>query len=141
MEEFANIIGLSKRWLQYVKSGTYDFDHASIDKACKFFNIDFINLTTLKLKSSYRSSLQKHHKSNLEYSKILSEAPSISYAIEFILIKDNEFIESDGTEIRKIRKILEKYDLTYKSSSLSNELQKSPFIILKKHPKKAKWAT
>lgn len=58
------------------------------------------------------------------------------YAIEFVLNKDNEFIESDRTEIRNIRKILEKYGLTYKSSSLSNELQKSPFIIYEKHPNK-----
>jgi hypothetical protein len=138
LEEFANIVGLSKRWLQYVKSGTYDFDLTSIDKVCMFFNIDFINLTTtkLKLKSNYRSLLQKHHKNNLEYSKILSEPPSISYVIEFILIKDNEFVESDGMEIRNIRKILDKYGLVYKSSSVSNELQKSKFIKFEKHPKK-----
>lgn len=139
LEHFANVIGLSKRWVQYIKSGTYDFDIESINNACKFFDVDFTKITTAKLKPrlNYRSWLQKQHKFNLEYSKILSEAPSIPYAIEFILIKDSEFIEEDGLEIKSIREIFKKYDLVYASSSLSNELQKSNFIKFSKHPKKA----
>lgn len=138
LEKTANIIDVSKRWLQYVKKKTHDFDIPTIEKFCAFFNVDFITLTTskLNLKPDYRSLLQKHHKSNLEYNKILSETPSIPYAIEFILTTDVNFIKSEGMEIKEIRNILEKHNLSYNGSSLSNELRKSEFIEYWDHPTK-----
>lgn len=138
LEEFGNIIGLSKRWVQYVKEGKYDFDIPSIEKASNFFNVPFIKLTTTIVTPSfgYRKMLEAYHKNNTEYSKILSEPPSIPYLIEFILMKDSEFTTRTEMEIRDIRKIIGKYDLDYKGSSLSTELQKSDFVEFWPHPTK-----
>lgn len=101
-----------------------------------FFNVDFTRLTTAQSKpaANYRNILQKHHKTNPEYGKSLSENPSIPYAIEFILTKDNEFVNSDEMEIKEVKRLLEKYDLVYDGSSLSTELQKSDFIQFRPHP-------
>lgn len=138
LEEFGNIIGVSKRWIQYLKKGTYDFDISAIEKASIFFNIPFGKLTTTSLvpTDDYRRSLQLHHKNNIEYSKILSENPSIPYVIEFILLRDNEFNNKSNMEIKDVRKILKNYNLIYKGSSLSTELQKSAFVECKPHPTK-----
>ncbi|WP_313419891.1 helix-turn-helix domain-containing protein [Sphingobacterium multivorum] len=138
LEEFGNIMGLSKRWIQYLKEGKYDFDIPSIEKASSFFNVPFTKLTTTIVKPSfgYRKMLESYHKNNIEYSKILSEPPSIPYLIEFILMRDPDFTTRTEMEIKDIRKIISKYDLTYKGSSLSTELQKSDFVEFWPHPTK-----
>lgn len=138
LEEFGNIIGVSKRWVQYLKKGTYDFDISAIEKASIFFNVAFAKLTTAVIvpPDNYRKTLQLHHKNNTEYSKILSENPSIPYLIEFILMKDEEFTTNQKMEIKDIRRILKRYDLVYDGSSLSTELQKSEFIKCWPHPTK-----
>lgn len=140
LEEFANIIEVSKRWVQYVKQGTYAFDISSIEKASIFFNVDFTKLTTTKIKpaANYRSILQKHHKNNLQYNKLLFENPSIPYAIEFILSEDEDFINGNEMEIKDIKEILKKNGLIYDGSSLSTELQKSEKIQHWPHPTKKK---
>ncbi|MBD1433527.1 helix-turn-helix transcriptional regulator [Sphingobacterium sp. DN00404] len=130
LEEFGNIIGVSKRWMQYLKKGRYDFDISAIEKASIFFNVSFGRLTTTLIAppDDYRRTLQLHHKNNTEYSKILSENPSIPYTIEFILMKDSEFTTNPNMEIKDVRRILKNYNLVYKGSSLSTELQKSEFV-------------
>ena len=138
LEEFGNIIGVSKRWVQYLKKSVYDFDISAIEKACTFFNIAFTKLTTTIItpQENYRKTLQLYHKKNTEYNKILSENPSIPYLIKFILLKDEEFITSLEMEIKDIKRIIKKYDLVYDGSSLSTELQKSEFIEHWPHPTK-----
>src|SRR5690606_20913244 len=108
LEEFGNIIGVSKRWVQYLKKSTYDFDISAIERASIFFNVAFAKLTTALIipPNNYRKTLQLHHKNNTEYSKILSENPSIPYLIEFILMKDGEFTTTPKMEIKDIRQIL-----------------------------------
>jgi len=138
LEAFGNIIGVSKRWVHYLKKGTYKFDLAGIEKACEFFNIQFTKLTTRSIipPDNYRISLQSYHKRNPEYSKILTENPSISYIIEFVLLKDKTFLSQKEMEIKDVKRILLKYNLVYKGSSLSTEFQKSEFIEHWPHPTK-----
>ncbi|MBD1427705.1 hypothetical protein [Sphingobacterium arenae] len=66
----------------------------------------------------------------------MSENPSIPYVIEFILLKDKEFTNNSNMEIKDVRRILKDYNLIYKGSSLSTELQKSGFVECKQHPTK-----
>ncbi len=131
LEQFANIIGVSRRWLLYIKSGKYEFDLTSIERASLFFNFSFSDLTTKTVvpKNNLRSVLAKQHKANPEFKKILEDIPSIPYAIQFVLILDKDFASGETFEIKEIRRILNKYNMEYKSSSLSVELRKSPHII------------
>lgn len=140
LESFGNIIGVSKRWIHYLKKGTYQFDLVGIEKSSEFFNIPFTKLTTTSIvpPNNYRISLQKHHKKNPEYSKILLENPSIPYIIEFVLLIDETFISQKELEIKDVKRILLKYNLIYKGSSLSTEFQKSNFIEHWSHPTKKK---
>lgn len=138
LEEFGNIIGVSKRWIQYLKKGIYDLDISGIEKASIFFNVPFSRITTTAIAPSphYRKNLQLHHKTNSEYNKILSQNPSIPYLIEFILLNDVDFVSLPEMEIKDVKKILKKYNLNYKGSSLSVEFQKSEFIKHWPHPTK-----
>jgi len=51
-EQFANFLGISLRWLGYLKSGKYDFKIDEIEKASLFFNLPFNTLTSKNLRVS-----------------------------------------------------------------------------------------
>ncbi|AMP99821.1 hypothetical protein AY601_2947 [Pedobacter cryoconitis] len=136
-ENFANIIGISLRKFQYIKAKKFEFTIKDIEKACTFFKIPFDKITTtsIVLLNNYRESLLDYHIDKLEFKKILQDKPSISFAIEFILIHDSSFLDIK-LEIKNIKAILDKYGYSYTSSSLTNELKKSKFINFEPHPLK-----
>ncbi|MBE8720857.1 hypothetical protein [Sphingobacterium pedocola] len=132
IEVFANILEVSKRWLEYIFSGekNYAFTPHTVQKACEFFVADFRKFTT-ELQAApedLREMLKKKHKRNVEYTKILSDAPSVPFIIDNILIKDDEFITSNGLELKFIKKIIWRYYPGLKLTNLSSDLQKSDFI-------------
>src|SRR5690606_1972008 len=138
LENFANILEISIRWLKDIKSSNYIFDIESIKKASEFFNISFKKITTEKIHvpEDLRIILQKRHAKNVEYNKILSDPPSVPFIIDNILVKDDEFIFSDGMELKFVKKIILRYYPGLKLTNLSNDLQKSASIKYWKHPTK-----
>lgn len=136
-EDFANIIGISIRKFKYIKAEEFSLTINDIEKASAFFKISFDKITTteISLNKNYRAILLDYHYSNLEYKKILQDKPSIPYAIEFILIASQEFLNKK-MEVKAIKAIIENNGYVYTSSSLTNELQKSEFIEFEPHPTK-----
>lgn len=140
IEVFANILDVSKRWLEYVFSDNdkYEFTPKTIQKACEFFLTDFRKFTTeiQPVPDDLRAILKKKHIRNIEYNKILSDAPSVPFIIDKILLKEEEFTMSDGMELKSIKKILWRYYPELKLTNLSGDLQKSVFIEHWPHPTK-----
>jgi transcriptional regulator with XRE-family HTH domain len=140
IEVFANVLDISKRWLEYIFSDNdkYEFTLKNIQKACEFFLTDFRRFTTelQPVPDDLRVILIKKHIRNIEYTKILSDAPSIPFIINKILAKDEEFATSEGVELKFIKKILWKYYPELKLTNLSNDLQKSDLIEYRPHPTK-----
>lgn len=140
IEEFANLIDVSKRWLEYIFSGreNYELSPTAVQKACDFFLKDFGKFTTelQPVAENLREILKKKHTNNPEYAKILSDAPSVPFIIDNILVKDDEFISSNGMELRFIKKIILRYYPGLKLTNLSSDLQKSHFIKHWPHPTK-----
>lgn len=140
IEVFANLLGISKRWLEYILAGekNYEFTPSTVQKACDFFITDFRKFTTelQMVPDNFREFLRKKHSRNSEYFKILSDAPSVPFIIDEILIKDNEFINSTGLELKNVKTIICKYYPNIKLTNLSQDLQKSIFIEFNAHPTK-----
>jgi len=140
IEVFANILGVSKRWLEYIFSGNenYEFTPNTVQKACEFFITDFRKFTTelQTVPEDLREILRKKHMGNVEYNKVLSDPPSVPFIIDNILVKDNEFILSNGLELKFIKKIIWRYYPGLKLTNLSSDLQKSVSIEYWLHPTK-----
>lgn len=140
IEVFANLLGVSKRWLEYLISENedYEFDPNVVQKACDFFNTDYGKFTTSiqKIPSDLRDLLQKKHARNPEYNKILSDAPSVQYIIENMVLKDDEFANAESVELKTIKRIIRKHYKELKLTNLSKDLQNSKFIKHWPHPTK-----
>ena len=141
MGAFANLLGISKRWLEYLfsENENYEFTPNTVQKACDFFITDFRKFTTELQEAPFdlREILKKKHAKNTEYSKILSDAPSVPFIIEKILVKDEEFVNSSRLELRFIKRIIWKYHPELMLTNLSSDLQKSEFVVCEPHPTKA----
>lgn len=137
-EQFANVLGISIRWLRYIKSGKYDFKIDEIETAAKFFNQPFAVLTTkrISIPRNLRDILLITYKKNQEYAKVLSDNPTIPYAIEFLLI-DHPNFQDKKMEIKEIRGIFSSKGWLFKGSSISNALkQMNKTIHTEPHPTK-----
>lgn len=141
VEVFANLLGVSKRWFEYVLAGEkkYEFTPSIVQKACDFFITDFRKFTTelQVVPENFRELLRKKHSRNSEYHKVLSDAPSVPFIIDEILVKDGEFINSTGLELKFIKRIIWKYYPHIKLTNLSVDLQKSKLLQHNPHPTKA----
>ncbi|MCA5005679.1 hypothetical protein [Sphingobacterium bovistauri] len=142
IEVFANVLDVSKRWLEYIlaEEKNYEFIANTVQKACDFFVVDFGKFTTelQTVPKDLRELLKIKHSRNSEYSKILSDTPSVPFIINEILINDLEFINSTELELRFVKKIIWKYYSEVKLSNLSADLQKSDLIEHWIHPTKKK---
>jgi transcriptional regulator with XRE-family HTH domain len=140
MEAFANLLDISKRWLEYVFSEkeNYEFDPNTVQKACDFFVADFRKFTTeiQAVPTDLRETLQKKHIKNLEFSKLLNDEPSLPFIIDNILVNDDEFARTAGIESKDIKEIIRKYYPKIELSNLSKTLQKSEYIHYQPHPTK-----
>lgn len=137
IEAFANILGISDRWIKYIQTNEkYVFDVEIVKKASAFFVVEYniISSTLLTPPNNLRQVLQKKHFKNLEYSKILNDTPSISFIIENVLLIDEDFKSSDGLELKYIKNIIKKYYPNMKLTTLSSELVKSTVIETTKSP-------
>lgn len=142
VEAFANILDISDRWFKLVNSprNNYVFDVDSIKKASYFFGVDFNKFTSVLLspQENLRESLQKLHSKNPEFSKILSDPPSLPFIVNNILIQDKEFKSSAGLELKDVKTIIKKYYPKINLSNLSKTLQNSDSVNHWSHPSKRK---
>jgi len=142
MDAFANLLDISKRWLEYIFSGkeNYEFDPNTVQKACDFFIADFGKFTTTLMNppKNLREILLKKHAKNTEYSKLLNDEPSLPFIIDNILVYDNKFAYTAGMESKDIKEIIRKYYPKIELSNLSKTLQKSEYIHYDPHPTKKK---
>lgn len=140
IEVFANILGVSKRWLEYILAGekNYEFTPSIVQKACDFFITDFRKFTTSlqDVPEDFRELLKMKHSRNSEYIKILLDPPSVPFIIDEILVKDTEFITSSGIELRFVKRIIWRYYPGLPLTNLSSDLQKSELISSSPHPTK-----
>ncbi|RQO77786.1 hypothetical protein DBR40_07365 [Pedobacter sp. KBW01] len=135
---FADLLDISPRQLKYIKNGNAEFSIDSINKACDFFKRSLlaINSNDIELDITFRSKLINIHKNNPEYFKFLSETPSITYAINFELLYNEEFIK-DGLEIKDIRRIFKAKGWDFTSSYTSLGINRNQDkILIKAHPAK-----
>lgn len=137
IENFANILGTSDRWIKYIQSKEkYVFDVEIVKKASAFFAVEYNKISSIVLTppNNLRQVLQKKHSKNPEYSKILNDTPSISFIIENILAIDEDFKNSNGLELKYVKNIIKKYFPNMKLTTLSSELQRSTVIETTKSP-------
>lgn len=137
IEDFANILGTSDRWIKYIQANEkYVFDVEIVKKASAFFIVEYniMSSTVLNPPNNLRQVLQKKHSKNPEYSKILNDIPSISFIIENILAIDEDFKNANGLELKYIKNIIKKYYPNMKLTTLSSELKKSTVIESSKSP-------
>lgn len=136
---FANLLFISEKQLRLIKGGKAEFKIDSINKACDFFKITFnsINNKEIDLDRTLRGKLTLQHKNNPEFSKILNDNPSITYAIDFELLENKDFI-SGWLEIKDIRKLFKQRGWIYSSSYTSLGINRAKDKIdIKMHPTKA----
>lgn len=142
MDAFANLLGISKRWLEYVFSeeNDYEFDPNTVQKACDFFIVNFGRFTTTLMSppNNLREILQIKHLRNTEYSKLLNDEPSLPFIIDNVLVKDSEFADSSGMESKDIKKIIWKHFPKISLTNLSQTLQNSEYIHCEPHASKKK---
>lgn len=127
---FANLLEISDKQIKRIKKGEADFSINDINKACDFFrkSLTVINNKEIDLGQKFRDKLILQHKGNIEYSKILQERPSITYAINIELL-DNESFKTKGLDVGDISNIFEERGWEYTSSYISLAMSRNTNAI------------
>ncbi|MFD2962497.1 MULTISPECIES: hypothetical protein [Olivibacter] len=117
---FANLLDISDKQIKRIKKGEAEFSIDDINKACDFFKktLASINSKEVEIDRKFRDKLIVQHKGNIEYSKLLQERPSITYAINFELL-DNESFKTNGLDVSDISQVFEERGWEYSSSYIS----------------------
>jgi len=137
---FAHLLDVSDKQIKRIKKGEAAFSIDNINKACDFFgkSLSSINSKEMKVEDRFRNKLIKRHKGNTEYSKILEERPSITYAINFELLK-NESFKTKGLDVSQIHQVFEERGWGYSSSYISLAMSRHKDRIERlPHPQKQK---
>src|SRR5690606_19770777 len=106
---FANLLDRSEKQIRLIKKAKAEFNIDDINIACDFFRKTINNINTREIKPDFmlRDKLILAHKKNTEYSILLESRPSITYAINYELLQNNEFKEK-GLGVSKIRELFKK---------------------------------
>lgn len=122
---FANLLEVSDKQIKRIKKGEASFSIDNINKACIFFNkaLTNMNSTIVEYEHDYRLKLIKKHKANQEYSKLLIDRPSISYAIKHVLLV-NDTIKK-GMTVKQIREIFKAHGWIFTSAYVSLALKRN----------------
>lgn len=135
---FANLLGISDRQIKRIRNEKAEFSIDDINKACDFFrkSISTINNKEIKLDRLFRDKLIAQHNGNVEYSKILEDRPSITYAINFELLQNKEFLY-EGLTVGEIKDIFVARGWNYTSSYISLAMKRNEDKIrIIAHPEK-----
>ncbi|MFB2121694.1 hypothetical protein [Parapedobacter sp. 2B3] len=117
---FADLLDVSEKQIRRIKKGAAEFSINDINKACDFFRKSFasINRREIEADRMFRDKLITQHKGNPEYSTILEKRPSITYAINFELLY-NENFRKKGLGISKISQLFEARGWKFSSAYIS----------------------
>ncbi|MGK6352228.1 hypothetical protein [Parapedobacter sp. DT-150] len=135
---FANLLDVSDKQIKRIKKSEAAFSFDNINKSCDFFgkSLSSINNKEVEVDRRFRDKLIAKHKGNTEYSKILEERPSITYAINFELL-ENESFKTSGLDVSSISHIFEERGWEYSSSYISLAMNRNAERIARQpHPSK-----
>ncbi|MGX5689452.1 helix-turn-helix domain-containing protein [Arcticibacter tournemirensis] len=129
------VTDLSKRSIANIESGKSGYNLDLLDKILAFFNIKLDELCKdgIIVPYNFREKLTIHHKRmGSPAIEILSETPTIVYAIKFKLI-NSHFID-EPKEISQIATFFEDLGWKFKGTSISNALKRMPdYIDIQNH--------
>ncbi|MEN5380632.1 hypothetical protein [Sphingobacterium kitahiroshimense] len=125
-KDFANLIEKSTRTLARIRKEKALFNIDAINIASSFFNKTLIELNSpkIQIEKDSRNILKQTHKDNVAYYSLIEKRPSITYAITFYLLKNEEFC-SKGMIVDKIKKLFESFGWNYSSSYISNSMMRN----------------
>src|SRR5690606_26342816 len=109
-----------------IKKEEAEFSIDDINKACDFFRKTINNLNTKQIEIDYnlRDNLILAHKKNPEYSTLLEDDPSITYAINYELLRNEEF-RTKGLGSGKIKELFKKRGWNFKSGYISTAMARN----------------
>lgn len=122
-KDFANLIEKSTRTLARIRKENALFNIDAINIASSFFNKTLIELNNpeIKIEGNSRNILKQIHKDKVAYYSLLEKRPSITYAITYYLLKNDQFC-SEGMIVDKIKFFFESFGWNYSSSYISSAM-------------------
>lgn len=138
---FANLLDLSEKQIRLIKKKEAEFSIDDINKACDFFRKSINNLNTKEIEADYnlRNKLILAHKKNTEYSTLFDDSPSITYAINYELMHNEEF-RTKGLGVGEIKELFEERDWNFDSSYISTAMARNADRIKSiPNPKRKGW--
>ncbi len=122
-KDFANLIEKSTRTLARIRKGEALFNINAINVSILFFNktLQELNSTNICSEANSRNVLKALHKDNPAFSSLLEKRPSITYAITYCLLNNEEF-RSAGMTVDSIKRFLRSFGWSYSSSYISNAM-------------------
>lgn len=128
--DFANLLDISKRTILRIRNNEAYFGVKDINIAADFFQIPVskINSQMVKFEENYRHKLIEKHKNNTEYLSILNKRPSITYAIEFYLLKNQDF-QDKGFVVKEIENFFKQLNWDFSSSYISNAMTRNSNFV------------
>lgn len=138
---FANLLNLSEKQIRLIKKKKAEFSIDDINKACDFFRKTINNLNSKKIEVDFnlRDKLILVHKKTLEYRVLLEDSPSITYAINYELIHDEEF-RTKGLGVSQIKEVFKKRGWNFESSYISTAMARNADQIKSiPNPKREGW--
>lgn len=117
---FAFALDLSDKQIKRIKKGDAEFSIDSINKASEFFNkpVTELNMSSVNYTPGFRSQLMNFHANNSEFLKLLTDRPSITYAITYELVL-GDHLPKEGISVEKIGKLFEALNWNYSSAHIS----------------------
>jgi len=124
--DFANLIEKSTRTLSRIRKGQSLFNIDAINIASSFFDKSLIELNEpdIVIEIDLRNKLKQIHKNDVAYYNLLEKRPSITYAITYYLLGNEQF-RSTGMIVDKIKKYFESLGWNYSSSYISSSMARN----------------
>lgn len=128
--DFAYLIEKSTRTLARIRNEKALFNIEAINLASSFFNKTLIELNSPKIhiEEDSRNILKQIHKDNVAFYSLLEKRPSITYAITYYLLKNEQFC-STGMIVDKIKKFFDSFGWNYSSSYISSAMMRNSEYI------------
>ncbi|MDP9079033.1 MAG: helix-turn-helix domain-containing protein [Bacteroidota bacterium] len=125
--DLSTLIQISKRSIAKIELGNENLSVSKVNILLDFFNLSADDLSdgNLSIDHDLRDTLAAHHKTaHPEYTKSLTKKPGIVYAIDYKLLP-SKFL-TEPKQIHDIKEYFASLGWDFKSSSLTNALQRKP---------------
>ncbi|WP_256011813.1 helix-turn-helix domain-containing protein [Desertivirga xinjiangensis] len=136
--DFSIVTDVSKRSIANIEAAQSGYNLDLLDKILSFLDLKLKQISDdiFTVPDDFRDKiLNLHKKRGSPAVEILSKRPKIVFGINHILLK-KDFMRSP-LEVHEIKDTLKKYGWDYKSSSISNALNRMPDLIeVKEHGEK-----